>query len=367
MKHIVIDARELCTTTGRYVERLLHYLQQIDNDHKYTVLLKPQDIAGWQPTNSNFQALATPHKEFTFAEQWGLKEQIELLKPDLVHFAMVQQPVWYRGQVVTTMHDLTTTRFRNPAKNPVIFTVKQQVYKWVNKRVARKSDAIITPSEFVRQDIAAFTGVSPGKISVTYESADMLPGPAEPLEAVAGLQDQQFIMYLGRPTPHKNLERLVEAFKLLQSTYPDLLLVLAGKKDANYRRIEAGVQEQGISNVLFTDFISDQRLRWLYEHCAAYIFPSLSEGFGLPALEAMKHGAPVVSSNATCLPEVYGDAALYFDPLKSDDMAAKIGTMLSDQALRDRYIVKGRAQADRYSWKRMAEQTLAIYRQTLGE
>lgn len=373
MKHIVIDARELRTSTGRYIERLLHYLQAIDHEHRYTVLLKPQDIAGWQPDNPNFTVQACPHKEFTFAEQLGLKQQLEALKADLVHFPMVQQPVLYRGRVVTTMQDLTTVRFSNPAKNPVVFKAKQQVYKWVNKQVARKSVALITPTEFVRQDVAAYCKVSPDKITVTHEAADNLPTPAQPL-SLDGKNDTPtnsiingapFIMYVGRPTPHKNLPRLIQAFKALQTQCPDLVLAMVGKQDANYRMIEADVRKQGIANVLFTGFVSDQQLRWLYEHCQAYMFPSLSEGFGLPGLEAMQHGAPVISSNATCLPEVYGDAAHYFDPLDVADIAAKTSDVLSDPNLRNKLIAAGHKQAALYSWQRMAEQTLAVYNQAL--
>jgi glycosyltransferase involved in cell wall biosynthesis len=113
--------------------------------------------------------------------------------------------------------------------------------------------------------------------------------------------------------------------------------------------------------------VSEGELRWLYEHCAAYVFPSLSEGFGLPGLEAMVHGAPVVSSNATCLPEVYGDAAHYFDPLNVDDIARKITEVLDNQALRNNLIARGHAQAATYSWRRMAEQTLAVYEACLAK
>lgn len=129
--HIVIDARELRTTTGRYVERLLYYLQEVDTDrsHRYTILLKPKDMDGWNPTSKRFIKVACPFKEFTFSEQTGLLWQIMRLHPDLVHFPMVQQPILYQGKVVTTMQDLTTLRFTNPSKNKLVFKVKQRVYK----------------------------------------------------------------------------------------------------------------------------------------------------------------------------------------------------------------------------------------------
>lgn len=364
MKRIVIDARTLRTSTGRYVERLLHYLQQLDRKHEYIVLLKPQDIAGWNPDHANFSKLACPHNEFGFDEQIGFKKQLNRLNADLVHFAMVQQPIWYHGKVVTTVHDLTTMRFNNPVKNSAVFTFKQQVYKYVVWRAAHKSSALITPSRFVADDVVRYTGVKASKVSVTYEAADLIEGAPV---AISGLAGKRFLLYVGRPTPHKNLERLIEAFGLLRAQHPDLLLVLAGHKDANYERIEDDAYVRGVKNLYFTGFVSDKRLRWLYEHCAAYVFPSLSEGFGLPGLEAMRHGAPVVSSNASCLPEIYDDAAHYFDPEDTRAIADAINEVLTDDALCKNLVKKGRDQANKYSWRRMAEQTLTIYKQALGE
>jgi glycosyltransferase involved in cell wall biosynthesis len=364
MKRIVIDARTLRTSTGRYVERLLHYLQELDRKHEYIVLLKPEDVASWNPTHANFTKLICPHKEFGFDEQIGLKKQLDHLKADLVHFAMVQQPVWYKGDVVTTIHDLTTMRFSNPSKNSAVFTFKQQVYKYVVWRAAHKSAALITPSRFVADDIVRYTGVKPAKITVTYEAADVIDEAAVPVSALKG---KKFLLYIGRPTPHKNLERLIEAFASLRARHPDLLLVLAGRKDANYERIEEDAYVRGVKNLHFTGFVSDKRLRWLYENCEAYVFPSLSEGFGLPGLEAMQHGAPVISSNATCLPEVYGDAAHYFDPENIQAMADAMDEVLTDTKLRKALVRKGRERVKNYSWRRMAEQTIAIYKQVLGE
>lgn len=367
---ILVDARELRTSSGRYVERLLYYLQQIDHEHDYIVLLKPEDMNGWEVTNPKFQKIACPYKEFTFSEQTKLYKQIKNINPDLVHFPFVQQPVRYRGRTVTTIQDLTTIRFRNPTKNWWIFTIKQQIYKWVNVYVARKSIALITPTEFVKKDIAAYAHIPLEKITVTYEAADPIPNSPAPLENIQGhnLQKSKYIMYLGRPLPHKNLWRLIEAFALLRRQHPDLLLVLAGKKDAAYTLIQRQAQEKGLINgVLFTGFVSEAEMKWLYLHCAAYVFPSLSEGFGLPALEATLNGAPIASSNATCLPEVYGDAAHYFNPLNVEDMAKKINDILTDEPLRQKLIAAGKKQAAKYSWKRMAEQTLAVYVKALTD
>ena len=370
MSHILIDARELRTSSGRYVERLLHYLQQVSSGHQYTVLLKPEDFDGWQPSNPDFTKVRCNSKEFTFSEQTGMLRQITNIDPDLVHFPFAQQPIFYRGTSVTTIQDLTAIKFRNPTKNWLVFTFKQQVYRWVIRRAARKSKALITPTEFVKKDVAAYARVPLSKITVTLESADAIPDSPAPPKNIQGhdLQKSKFIMYLGRPQPHKNLWRLIEAHALLRRSYPDLLLVLAGKKDAMYNLLEERAGREGLlGGVVFAGFVSEPELKWLYQHCAAYIFPSLSEGFGLPPLEAMHCDAPVVASDASCIPEVLGDAAHYFDALDMQDIAQKVSEVIDDPKLRAQLIAKGKKQAAKYSWKRMAEQTLAVYNQVLDE
>ena len=365
MKKIVIDARNMPTSTGRYVEMLVRYLEKIDREHNYVVLMYPDKMNKWQPTNPNFEVAPCPYREFSFGEQLGFKKQLEALKPDLVHFSMVQQPVWYYGKVVTTMQDLTTIRYRNPAKNWLIFTIKRWVYIWVNKRVARKSDALITPSEFVRQDVAAYTHINPEKITVTHEAADDFDEPPSPVPFFA---DKTFVMADGRPRPHKNLRRVIEAFAILHEKHPDLYLMLTGRRDTSYGPFEELVKKLGLEDyIVQTDFIPDGQLKWAMRHTVAYIWPSLSEGFGLPPLEAMLQGAPVTSSSASCMPEILGDAAHYFDPYNAHDMARAINELVTDEALRKTLIEKGKKQAASYSWQRMAEQTLAVYKRVLGE
>jgi len=362
MTHIVIDAREIYTTTGRYIERLIHYLQQTDQFNRYTILVRQKDFDRFQLTNPNFSKQVSPYKEFTLGEQLGFTKQLYGLKADLVHFGMTQQPLLYFKRSVTTIHDLTTIRFYNPDKQKAVFWIKQQIYKVVILWAAHKSKRVITPSHFVADDLTKYAKIK-DKITVTYESADKVNSPAA---ALPYLQNKKFIMYIGRPTPHKNLDRLVEAFRKLRDIDPSLHLVLAGKLDTNYNRLKQRLDQEGQTNIVFTDFVSDAELRWLYENTLVYCFPSLSEGFGLPGLEAMRYGAPVASSNATCLPEIYGDGALYFDPKNVDDMVATISVLLADPALRQKTADAGRLQAEKYSWLRMAEQTLQVYQKALS-
>ena len=362
MARFGIDAREYSTSTGRYVYKLVENLEKLDKDNEYFILLQEKDFRDASFSNPRFKAVLTPFKEFSVGEQLGFARQLYKLKVDLVHFGMTQQPMLYFKRSVTTVHDLTTARFINPDKNSAVFLLKQQVYKLVIWYAAHKSKRVIVPSNYVLKDLVTYTKIKPNKVVVTHEAADLID---QPTSAIKDLGNKRFIMYIGRPTPHKNLWRLIEAFAALKVTHQDLCLVLAGKMDNNYRDIERRVEESGVKDVIFTDFVSDGELKWMYQNCEAYVFPSLSEGFGLPGLEAMAHGAPVVSSNATCLPEIYGDSALFFDPLDVSAITKAIDQVISDDKLRARLIETGYKQVKLYSWEVMAKQTLDVYNQAL--
>ncbi len=367
MKRIVIDARELRTSTGRYIERLLHHLQDVDTDmsHRYIVLLKPKDMDSWNPRSKRFTKVASRYKEFTFAEQIGLLWQLYRLRPSLVHFGMTQQPILYLGKTITTVHDLTTVRFVNPSKNRFAFAIKQEVYKWVIKIVARKSTRLITPTEYVKDDLAKFAHINSRKVTATHEAVEVFDDKPEPIPELEG---KDFIMFNGRPLPHKNLRRLIRAFAIVREKRPDLLLIIAGKKDASYKSYRSLTKELGVEDaVVFTDFIPDGQLRWAMEHAKAYVYPSLSEGFGLPGLEAMFYGTPLISSNATCLPEVYGDAAEYVDPYSVEGIAKKIIKVLASEKRQKELVAAGKKQIKKYSWRKMAEETLVVYKEALHE
>ena len=359
--HIVIDARIINSSTGRYVERLLHYLQQVDTTNRYTVLVPSKDLSYWQPASANFSVAAADYANYSFGEQLGFKKLLDSLKPDLVHFCMPQQPILYKGASVTTFHDLTLLDTYNSDKNWAVFHIKQMVARFVFPHVAHKSRHIITPTKYVKDDVSKRLKVPTDKITFTYEAADITP--KEPREYSHSFK--RFILYVGQQSDYKNIKRLGDAHQKLLEKYPDLGLILVGSKNASAQKTEAYFTERGYKNILFTGFVDDDQLAWLFQHCEAYIFPSLMEGFGLPGLEAMAYGAPVVSSNATCLPEVYGVAAEYFDPLDVNDMADAIALVLDNQTRRQELIAAGNNQVKKYSWRRMAEETQAVYTQAL--
>ncbi len=365
-KHIVIDARIRRSTTGRYVDRLLEHLQTMHSDYRFTVLVSPDDT--WQPFAKNFRRVDCKYPQFSLnpLHQIGFPRFLNKLKADIVHFPLNNQPVLYFGKTVVSTLDLTMLYFTRAGKTPLpIFWVKMAAFRFLFWYSNKKSVAVITISDYVKNALTKKYPFVGRKITRTYNASEPpLPVPAVKPHNI----NEPFIFYVGTAFPHKNLENLIKAFEILNTSQPELNLVLVGKKEQYYERLEklAG-SSPARSSITFTGFIPDEELKWLYEHAETYVFPSLSEGFGLPGLEAMVHGCPVVSSNATCLPEVYGDAAHYFDPNNIEDMAAKIKEVLDTPTLREELIKKGHLQTQKYSWHHMAEQTLEIYTQALGK
>lgn len=363
MNHIAIDARIINSSTGRYVERLISHLEKIDQRNRYTILVRQNDRDFWQPSATNFSVKVADFDNYSFAEQVGFKKFLDDLRPDLVHFCMPQQPVLYKGKKVTTVHDLTLLNTYNSDKNWLIFHAKQQVGKFVFRRIAKTNHHIITPSNFTKNAYQAFSGISSQKISVTYEAADP---PITDSRPVKNLPFERFILYVGQQSDYKNIPRLAAAHQKLLGTDPNLGLILAGKLNQSAQKNKQLFEKYGYKNICFTDFVPDPQLAWLYQHAAAYVFPSLMEGFGLPGLEAMQYGLPVISSDATCLPEIYGQAAEYFDPTSSDDMAEKIALVLTNSDRRMELILNGTSQIKNYSWQKMARQTHEIYMNVLN-
>jgi glycosyltransferase involved in cell wall biosynthesis len=363
MSHIAIDARIINSTTGRYVERLLHYLQELDTVNTYSVLLREDDKESWQPTATNFRVIVADFDQYSIAEQTGFKKLLDTLSPDLVHFCMPQQPIFYTGKKVTTIHDLTLLNVYNSDKNWLVYHFKQLVGRFVFKKVIKGSLRIITPSQYSKDQIVHFSRHASDKTIVAPLAADISTDTPEPYE----LPFKQFIMYVGQQSDYKNIKRLGTAHQRLIKKYPDLGLVLVGSLNKSAETNKAYFESKDYKNIVFTGFVPDAQLNWLYSQAKAYVFPSYIEGFGLPGLEAMGHGTPVVSSNATCLPEVYEDAAHYFDPSDTTDMARAIDDVIDTTSLRHTLIEEGHAVFKKYSWKKTAKQTHQIYLDALVE
>lgn len=361
MAHIAIDARIISSSTGRYVERLVTHLQHVDSKNTYTILVRKKDQDFWKPTANNFSVRIADFDNYSFAEQLGFNKLLNDLKPDLVHFCMPQQPLGYKGKKVTTFHDLTLLKTYNSDKNWLMYHIKQKIGAHVFKQVAKTNDHIIAVSNYTKKELRKFVSIPAEKITTIYEASDVDNTTPERVK----LPFKEFIMYVGQQSDYKNIKRLGDAHQLLLSKNPNLGLVLVGKKNAASAINEKYFATQEYKNIHFTDFVSDAQLSWLYSQARAYVFPSLMEGFGLPGLEAMGHNLPVISSNATCLPEVYGDAAHYFNPHDTSDIARAIDEVLSNISLQEELTLKGAKQLKKYSWHKMAKETHAIYKKVL--
>lgn len=363
---IAIDARILFTTTGRYVERLLHHLQDIDASNEYVVLLRARDRDRWRPRAKNFATVVADIEPYGFAEQLPFARLLHGLDADLVHFTVPNHPITYRRPHIVTVHDLTLLDFVHrlegrPERGSLRYRAKRAVFSGVVWWTARMSTAVITPTKYVRDQLIHRFGAAPARVHVTSEGADPLAADPRPTDRGQG---DDFLLSVGNAYPYKNLWRLIRAFAQLGR--PGLTLLLVGSPDAFWDELERRARASGIEGVIFAGFVPDDELAWLYQRARLFVFPSLSEGFGLPGLEAMRYGAPVVSSDASCLPEVYGEAAAYFEPTDTEALASLLARLLDDEARLEELRRAGSALVRRYSWRRMAEQTLELYRACVG-
>lgn len=366
-KHIVIDARIRPASTGRPIAHLLENLQELDTDHRYTILLKKDD--GWKPTKKNFTVINTRFPIFSFnpVNQILFSVQLYRLKADLVYFTLTpSQPLFYVKKFMTFTHDLQMLHFNRKGRLPSwLHAIRMYGYRFLLWQAHRMAAHVTVPTEYVADAVNKYHLFTNRKTTVTLEAAEPpLPGRAREPEN----KPDEFIMYTGAAFPHKNLDRLVTAFGLLREQHPQLQLVFVGKREYYSKKLESFVKKQGLKDsVIFAGFVPDEELKWYLQNARAYVFPSLNEGFGLTGLEAMVHGCPVVSSDATTLPEVHGEAAHYFDPEDIQDMTTKIDEVISNETLRKKLIEKGHENAKRFSWRRYSQQNLQLFKQLLGE
>jgi glycosyltransferase involved in cell wall biosynthesis len=360
---IVIDARRIDSSTGHYVQHLLDELQQIDQVNNYTVIVLEKEKDYWQPTSSNFRVLAVTYDHYTFGEQLGLAWTLYRLRPDLVHFTMPQQPILWVGRRVTTIHDTTLIRYDNIDQPWLLYKTRKFIFTMIMRNVIARSRVIITPTEYVRHDLDEWTRHRfTLKLQAIHEAGSMAQVEPEPIPELVGTR---YLFYIGNAFPYKNVQRIVEAFGELKGKYGDLQLVLAGKKEFFYQQLENKVQKWNIADVHFLGYTSEGQKRWAFQHATAYVTATLSEGFSIQQLEAMSEDCPVISSNATCLPEVGGDAPLYFDPHSTPALVAAVRQLLDTPQLHQDMITRGRRNVARFSWQRMAEQTANIYQRIL--
>ena len=360
---IVIDGRMIgWTGIGRYTRRLLEHLPVIDQANSYTVILQPKDAAKWTP-DERIKLVELDAEPYSLAEQLKLPRLLSSLQPDLVHFPHFTVPLAYRGNYVVTIHDLTLLKYRNIQGTGLAvpkYLVKDAAMRLIIRLAAMRSRLVLADTVYVADELARKYWLKPDRLAVAPLAGDELTASPEPIDKFnAG---PQFLLYVGNLYPYKNVGSTLEALKLLGGRYPKLKLVVAGKADYWQGQLVAEAERLGVSDrVVFTGFVTDGELVSLYRQAQLYVAASLSEGFGLQGLEAMALGLPVLSADASCLPEVYGDAAVYFDPHNAKDQAEKISDLLENPKIRERLRRAGAERVHQYSWRYTAELTLAAY------
>lgn len=367
---IGIDARFFGpqeTGIGRYVDRLIYYLQAIDQQNEYVIFIRPAADRWWTPSNPRWRKIVVDIPWYSLAEQIKFPSVLYRANLDLLHVPHFNIPLGYRRPFIVTIHDLILDQYPTEQAStlePIMFRAKMLGYRSVINHAVRDARTVITVSNHTADRLTERFHIPRGKIVITYEAVDQLAPPAEwDLIRERGV-NQPYFLSVGNSYPHKNLERLIMAAAKIHQQGEEVQLVLVGKRDYFSRRLEELTRTKKIDNVLFYGFASDAELTTLYAHASAYYFPSLSEGFGLPGLEAMAAGIPVFAADRSSLPEIYGSAAYYFPPEDAAAMARSMSVALRDTMIRQRLVAAGFEQIKKYNWRTMAEQTLAAYAST---
>jgi len=364
-RRIVIDARMISLTgIGRYLANLLDNLQRLDNRNHYVVIMQPRDRGYWQPSAPNFRVMIVNAPEYTLREQLWLPLVLYWLRPSLVHFPAPNLPLLYQRRFVVTVQDLTLLKFRNVRRSRLRYAIKQSAFRLVIRQAIRRAAVVISTTKFGQRELVDHFGQLPAtQMALIPLAADQPPrSPAGP-----SVVPPPYLLYVGNYFPFKNIRRLIEALPAIVAGHPDIKLVLAGNTGFFGAELQQRCRQLHLTKrVVFTGFVPDAELDRLYRSGSLYVFPSLSEGFGIPGLEAMARSLPVAAARATCLPEVYGEAAVYFNPHDTADMARVISDTLADPKKLASLKRSGLVRAKSFSWKRTAEQTLAVYQQILG-
>lgn len=375
---IGIDARLWNETgVGRYIRNLVTELQKIDTENAYVLFVKSQDLHNVQRSifNDQWRLVPADIQWHTVAEQRRFPKMIEKEHLDLMHFPYFSLPIWYTGKFVLTIHDLILHHFptgKASTKSWLTYKLKHQGYKYIIAQAVKKAAKIIAVSEATKKEIVEHLHVSDKKVVVTYEGVDakITNSKLQNLNKVAKyeIQDTKYFLYVGNAYPHKNLETLIEAFSNLKSQIVNSKLILVGKEDYFYKRLEKKVEEMGLSeSIVFKHTVSDEELAAYYTNALALVVPSLMEGFGLPLLEAMSHECLVVASDIPVFHEIAEDIPVYFS---SRDVMSLTNVLESIAAGRihdaKERKTKGKVQAKKFTWEKMAKETLAVYKSCLG-
>jgi glycosyltransferase involved in cell wall biosynthesis len=375
--NIAIDARRVKDFgIGTYIRGLVHGLSLIDSTNRYTLVAGAEDARALAGIPENFKVAVYSRLDDSHWDNLLFPMFIRHLKPDLVHIPLNRVPLWMPQPYVVTIHDMANLLFESEHSR-----MRLSLRRWRFRRGLKRASFLIAVSDATRRDVENTVNVPPGRIRRIYNApdAEFAASASAPASEQNGriLERYQiqypYLLYAGNIRRHKNIPRLVEAFAVLREQladhpqYRDLHLILIGDTIAQNSAVRQAVfRSRNQHLVRFLGFVPADTLRCFYQSAAAFVFPSRYEGFGLPPLEAMACGTPVVTSNVSSLPEVVGDAAMLVNPENVFDIARGIREVLVDKALRCALVQKGFDQVARFSWQDTARQVLEIYREAAG-
>ena len=364
---IGIDARKLHDFgIGTYIRNLLRHLARMDDRTEYVVVCRPEDREALASLGANFRAVPESAGNYTVSEQVRIPLVLRREGVTLFHAPHYVLPPLIRCRSVVTIHDCIHLMFPQYLPNRFAFDYARASIRLAARRATR----ILTVSESSKRDILKYVDARPDKIDVIYNAYDerFAIDPAE--EDVVRVRERyqlqdEFVLYAGNVKPHKNLERLIEAFHIVRKRGLDQLkLVLIGDDISKYTALRRAVHRHQLHKyVRFLGYLPEETLAVMYRLAGVFVFPSLYEGFGLPPLEAMASGTPVVTSNVSSLPEVAGDAAMLVDPYDPTAIADGIYRVLTDEQLRKNLRHRGVARAGMFSWEQSVRRVRKIYDQ----
>lgn len=358
---------------GTYIRNIVRALGARDRENQYFLLGPSDRFREFNELPSNFLPVPFAYEEESARSLMEFDRVLRHTGCDLVH---VPHLFWYPRRTpcpyVVTVHDLLA--FIQPSENGS--QVKRLLHNFFTRRALEKSARILAVSKFTRQEIVRLYRIPQEKIPVIYNAIDerFRRGHASEADRLMIVERYQvtypYLLYAGNIKPHKNVTRIIEAFSALKSElekdelFPDLKLVIIGDEVSKHPDLRRTVVKGAVQNdVRFLGFVPIDVLRVFYDLAKVFVFPSLYEGFGLPPLEAMAHGTPVVASNATSLPEVVGSAAVLVNPENSFEIMRAVYRVLVDQGLREQLKERGYQQAQLFSWDEAARRTLETYRE----
>ena len=365
---IAIDVRKLNDYgVGTYIRNLVGQLARLDHDTEYVLVCKPDDLELPRQLGPNFRGVADPSGQYSVREQLSIPASLLRTSPHLFHTPHYVLPALTPCRSIVTIHDCIHLVFPQYLEGRIARTYARSAF-WT---AVHRANRILTVSEASKRDILRFFPIAPEKVTVIYNAIADHFYDEPPAEEMAQVQERyqlhdRFVMYAGNVKPHKNLERLVDAFVLLRhdAAYDDLKLLITGSEISKYAPLRRAVHRHNLhKHVRFLGYQSEQTLAVLYRLADVFVFPSLYEGFGLPPLEAMASGTPVVVSNASSLPEVVGDAGVLVNPYDVTSIADGIRRVLDDSALRDALKTRGLARARSFSWPASVKRIRDIYQE----